>query len=136
MDKYISFKRRAEKKTDYKQRLAFIKSGTARMVIRRSIRNIRIQFINFAVNGDVVVTEELSKNLEKYGWNFHDANLPASYLIGYLAGAKALSKGVKDAIVDIGLQDSVKSSSLYCAALGAKDAGININIGKEVLPSK
>ena len=136
MDKYISFRRRREKKTDYRQRLAFVKSGMARMVIRRSIRNMRIQFINFAAPGDTVVVEKISKALEKYGWSCHNANLPASYLIGYLAGAEALSKGVKEAIVDIGLQDSIKSSSLYCAALGARDAGVKINIGKEVLPDK
>ncbi len=136
MDKYIMFRRRREKKTDYRQRLAFIKSSRPRMVIRRSIRNVRVQFVKFTTTGDVVVAEKISKNLEKFGWNFHNANLPASYLTGYLAGAEARSKGVNDAIVDIGLQDSIKASSLYCAALGAKDAGIDISIGKEVLPDK
>ncbi len=136
MDQYIMFRRRREKRTDYRQRLALLKSKKTRMIIRRSLNNIRIQFINLGPSGDIVVAEMTSKGLSKYGWNCHSANLPASYLTGYLAGAEAASRGVKDAIVDIGLQNSVRSSSLYCAAAGAKDAGITINVGKEVLPPK
>ncbi|MBI2579948.1 MAG: 50S ribosomal protein L18 [Candidatus Aenigmarchaeota archaeon] len=134
--KYIMFRRRREKKTDYKQRLALVKSGKTRIAVRRAARNIRVQFIRSDGTCDSVVAEFLSKNLSKYGWNYHNASLPAAYLTGYIAGADARTKGVGEAIVDTGLQTSVKSSSIYAAALGAKDAGVVIDIGKEVLPPK
>ncbi|MDI6721759.1 MAG: 50S ribosomal protein L18 [Candidatus Aenigmarchaeota archaeon] len=132
----MRFRRRREKTTDYNQRLALIKSGKPRIVIRRSLKDIRIQIISFSEGGDVTAAEKTSKTLAKYGWNYHCGNTPAAYLTGYLAGAEALSKGIKEAVVDIGIQDSVKGSVLYAAALGAKDAGIKINLGKEVLPSR
>lgn len=134
--KYIMFRRRREKKTDYKQRLALIKSKRIRIVVRRSIRNVHVQFVRTGAGGDTVISENISKNLSKYGWNFHDASIPAAYLTGYAAGAEARSKGVEDAIVDIGLHISVKSSSIYGAVLGAMDAGIKIDLGSEVMPPK
>lgn len=130
------FRRRREKKTDYRQRLALLKSKKTRMIIRRSLKGVRIQFTNSGPSGDVVVVERTSKNLSELGWSCHSANLPASYLTGFLAGAEALSKGVKDAIVDIGLQNSARSSGLYCAAAGARDAGVAVNIGEEAIPPK
>jgi large subunit ribosomal protein L18 len=132
----MTFRRHREKKTDYRQRLALIKSQKVRMVVRRSLRGIRVQFVRFSASGDTVIAEQTSKSLAKYGWVYHSANLPAAYLVGYMAGAEALSKGVKEAILDAGLQNSVKFSSLYCAATGAKDAGISIPTGSGILPPK
>ena len=121
-------------KTDYVQRLGLLKSGKPRLVIRRSLNNFHIQIIKNDSNGDKTVVETFSKALIKYGWKGHPGNVSAGYLTGYVAGLNARKQNIKEAIVDLGLQTSVKGSSLYAAALGAKDAGISINIGKEILP--
>ncbi len=129
-------KRRRNKKTDYVQRLGLLKSGKPRLVIRRYLKNVRVQFILSDVTGDKTVVEVLSKNLKKYGWMGHGGNLPSAYLTGYLAGVRAQKHGIKEAVVDIGLHRSIKSSALYAAAMGARDAGITVNIGEGILPDK
>lgn len=127
-------RRRRELKTDYVQRLALLKSGKARLVIRRSLNNYHIQVITFDEN-DKTLVDVMSKNLKKLGWKGHGGNLSSAYLTGFLAGAMALKHGVKEANVDIGLQMSVKSCGLFAAAAGARDAGISVAIGKEAIPS-
>lgn len=130
------FKRRREQKTDYAQRFSLLKSGKPRLVVRRALNNIHIQIIVSDDGKDKTVTEVISKSLKKYGWKGHCGNLPAAYLTGYIAGLSAAKHNIKEAIVDIGLKMSVKASSLYAAVYGAKDAGLSVSIGKEVLPSK
>lgn len=121
-------------KTDYVQRLALLKPGMPRLVIRRSLNNMHVQIIVFEAS-DKTVVDVFSKSLRERGWKGHGGNLPAAYLTGYLAGLMALKQGIKQANVDIGLQISSKASCLYAAAAGVKDAGIAVSIGKEVLPS-
>ncbi|MBS3051599.1 MAG: 50S ribosomal protein L18, partial [Candidatus Aenigmarchaeota archaeon] len=65
----------------------------------------------------------------------HCGNVSAAYLTGYLAGLSALKQGIKEANVDIGLQMSVKGSALFAVAAGARDAGLSVPIGKEIVPS-
>ncbi len=128
-------KRRRIQRTDYVQRLGLLKSGKPRLVLRRYLNNVRAQVIISEEPGDKTVVEVVSKNLRKYGWMGHGGNLPSAYLTGYLAGAKAMEKGIKEAVVDIGLHKSIRASGLYAAAMGARDAGMKINIGENALPS-
>ena len=130
----MTFRRRREQKTDYAQRFALLKSGMPRMVIRRGLESVRVQFTVSEENGDKTIVETTSKTLGKYGWKGHGGNISSAYLTGYLAGLRAMKDGVKEAVVDIGLQKSVKFSSLYAAALGARDAGVHVNVGKSVAP--
>ncbi|MBI4162752.1 MAG: 50S ribosomal protein L18 [Candidatus Aenigmarchaeota archaeon] len=129
-------RRRREGRTDYRARLAMVKSRTARIVIRKSLNNIHIQVIDYSTTGDKTVINVFSKKLAKYDWKYHGGSMPSAYLIGFLAGNMALSKGIKTAYLDIGLQTSTKGSVLYAAALGAKDSGLNVPIGKDILPSQ
>jgi large subunit ribosomal protein L18 len=129
------FKRRQTQKTDYRQRLALLRSGKPRMVVRKGNNSIHVQIIEYTESGDKVVMEVSSSALKKFGWLGHNANTPAAYLTGYLIGTRAAGS-IKEAILDIGLQTSVKGVSLYAVVLGAKDAGLSIPIGKEILPSK
>ncbi len=130
----MTFRRRYQEKTDYVQRLALLKSGRPRLVIRKSLNNFRIQLITNDASGDRTVTEVFSKTLQKYGWKGHGGSISAGYLTGYLAGLSAQKHSIKEAVVDLGLQTSVKGSSLYAAALGVKDSGVSVNIGKEAVP--
>ena len=123
------FSRRLQKKTNYKRRLALLKSGLHRIVVRKSLNSIRIQVIEYDRKGDKTLLEDISSNLRKLGWKFHCGNISAAYLIGFKIGKAAALKGIKNAVADIGLQGSTKGNVLYAALKGVEDAGVNLNIG-------
>jgi large subunit ribosomal protein L18 len=129
---FKKMKRRKKQKTDYAQRLGILKSGKSRIVIRRNLKNIHIQIINYEYKGDRTVTEAFSKHLKKYGWGFHGGNIPSAYLTGFLAGLKASKNNIKEAVLDSGLHISVRGNGIYAAAAGVRDAGISIPIGNVV----
>jgi len=132
----VRFRRRREGKTDYKRRLALLKSGLPRMVVRRTNRHIIVQFVRFKPHGDEVIAYAFSKELRRFGWSYGGKNLPAAYLTGYLAGLRAREAGVERAILDIGRFPSTKGSRLYAALKGALDAGIDIPHSPDVLPDE
>jgi large subunit ribosomal protein L18 len=134
-DYLTQFKRRREKKTNYKKRLALIKSGKTRLVIRKSLNNISVQFINYKPEGDYTIISTVSAELKKLGWN-KTGNVPAAYLTGLLAGKKAKEKKIEEAILDLGLQISTKGSRIYAALKGVLDAGVKIPHSKDILPSE
>ena len=135
MKRIIKFKRRMERKTNYRKRLALIKSGKARLVIRKSLSNISVQLINFNPNGDQTVASAVSSELKKFGWT-KTGNIPAAYLTGLLAGKKAKEKNVTEAVLDLGIQTSTKGSRIYAALKGVLDAGVNVPHSKDILPSE
>lgn len=125
-------KRRREQKTNYKKRLGLIKSGRVRLIIRKSLTHINVQFIEYKPDGDRTLASAFSNELKKFGWMFNCGNVPAAYLTGLLAGLKA--KKIKEAVLDLGLQTSTKGSRLYAALKGVIDAGIDVSHSKEILP--
>ncbi len=131
----IHHRRRREGKTDFKKRLELVKSGKTRLVIRRSLSGMNIQFIDYDVNGDKTIASAVSKELKKMGWTYSLKNLPAAYLTGLLAGKKARTKNINEAILDTGLQISTKGSRIYAALKGVIDSGLNVPHSKEILPS-
>ena len=131
----IPLKRRREKKTNYKKRLGLLKSEKIRLVIRKRLSNISVQFINFKREGDQTIASAFSSELKKLGWN-RTGNIPASYLTGLLAGKRAKDKKIEEAILDLGLQTSTKGSRIYAALKGVLDSGINIPHSKEILPNE
>lgn len=135
MKRIIKFKRRMERKTNYRKRLALIKSGKVRLVIRKSLSNISVQLINFNPNGDQTLASAVSTELKKFGWT-KTGNIPAAYLTGLLAGKKAKEKNVKEAVLDLGIQTSTKGSRIYAALKGVLDAGVNVPHSKDILPSE
>jgi len=130
------FKRRRKKRTDYRKRLALLKSGRIRLVVRRTLNNIHVQAIEYREGGDKTILEMSASDLEKYGWKGHLANIPAAYLTGFLIGLKCLKNGIKKAILDIGLQTSVKGNAIYAAVMGAIDSGLEIPVNRDILPSE
>jgi len=133
MKRVIQFKRRLKKKTNYRKRLALLRSGKTKLVIRKSLSNISVQFINFKPNGDETMATAVSTELKKLGWS-RTGNVPAAYLTGLLAGKKAKERNIKEAVLDIGLQTSTKGSRIYAALKGVLDAGINVPCSKDILP--
>ncbi len=132
----VKFRRRREGKTNYKKRLALLKSGKLRVVIRRTNRYIIVQFMKFKPEGDEVVAQAYSKELNKFGWIYGSKNLPAAYLTGYLAGLRAKSKGINETVLDIGRFPSTKGSKIYAALKGVLDAGIEVPHSPDILPSE
>jgi len=119
----VPFRRRRDALTNYAKRLALVKSGKPRMVVRKSLRNVIVQFVRFAEKGDEVIAAANSMELKKYGWSPR-SNVPTAYLTGALAAKRAVEKGVSEFVLDIGLQSASKTSLPFSAASGAIDAGL------------
>ncbi len=131
----VPFRRRREGKTDYRARYKMLLSKKIRAVVRKSLRNIFVQFIRAELGGDKTISTTKSVELKKYGWKYSGGNIPAAYLTGYLAGLKAMKLGINEAILDIGPQRSTKGSRLYAALKGLVDAGVNIPYNDVIFPS-
>ena len=132
----MPLKRRRLKKTDYKKRLALIKGGIPRAVVRRSIKNTQVDIAEYAVNGDKIVAHGSTVELKKFGWKSQTGNTPASYLAGYLVGLRAKKKGIKKVIVDLGRQKVIKGGKLMASVQGLVDSGIKVPVNKKFLPNK
>ena len=132
----LSFKRKREGKTHYKKRLKILLSNKFRLVVRKSLNGIKASIVKYDPKGDKVIFTVDSKTLGKLGWKGNTGNLPSAYLTGMMAGKKAVQSGIKEAILDIGLNNSTKGSRLYAALAGALDAGMKIPSNTEVLPPK
>lgn len=128
----VPFKRRRKNLTNYKKRFALLKSMKPRLVVRKSLKHIYIQFINYSKIGDVTLVSTNSKQLVKYGWGSR-SNTPTAYLTGLLAGFKAREKGVKEFTLDIGLQTPSKGSIVFAALKGAVDSGLKTNYNESMV---
>ncbi|HDD59872.1 MAG: 50S ribosomal protein L18 [Thermoplasmata archaeon] len=133
---HIPFRRRREGKTDYRQRLKLLKSGLPRAVVRITNRKVIIQIAEYHPEGDRIIISALSSELVKMGWKRGLKNIPSAYLTGLLAGKRAVEKGVKKAVLDIGLHVPVKGSRVFAALQGMLDAGLDIPHGEEKLPEE
>ena len=130
------FKRKRLGITDYKKRLSLLLSNKPRLVIRKSLKHINVQIIEYKDDGDIILTSANTKELSKYGWKYATGNIPSSYLVGLLIGKKASKKSVGESILDIGLQRLVKKGVLYAVLKGALDSGLNIPHNKNILPEE
>ncbi len=129
----VELRRKREGKTNYAKRIKLISSGKPRLVVRKSLKNMHMQIVEYSEKGDKILCSANSRELIKYGWNLNRGNIPAAYLTGLLLGKKSAGK-VEEAVLDIGLQESVKGSRLYAALKGVLDAGLNVRHSEEILP--
>ena len=133
----VSYKRKINKKTDYQNRLAVIKSKKTRIIAKRMLNSITIQFIDYSPQGDKTIVSANTSELRKdFGWGGHGGNLSTAYLVGYLSGLKAKKIKISDAIFNLGLNRNIKKSSYYSSLKGILDAGITVPHSEEVLPSQ
>ena len=89
----IKPRRRREGRTDYRKRLKLLKSRKTRLVVRKSLKNTLVLFIEYKEEGDNVIATATSKELtSKYNWKFSTSTTPAAYLTGLLAGKRAKEK--------------------------------------------
>ena len=132
---YIKQRRRREGVTDYRKRLKLLKSRKIRIVVRNSIKNIRVQFIQYETSGDKILSSAISNELVKtYNWKYSTATIPAAYLTGLLAAKRAIDNGIKEGILDLGRLKPVKGSKIFASLKGVMDAGIKCPHDNEKLP--
>ena len=132
----VKLKRRRQGKTNYYRRRTLLKSGQIRLVIRRSTKHIRVQFVESRPNGDIILSAATSVQLKDFGWDITGGNIPAAYITGYLAGKKALKTGIDAAILDTGLQINSVGSRIYAALKGIIDAGVSIPVNEKIFPQE
>ena len=130
----VPFRRRREGRTDYRRRTALVKSGKHRAVVRRSNKHMTVQFVTYDSVGDRIVASAVSTELEKLGWTRSGRCAPGAYLTGYLAGKRALKKGVGEAVLDVGLRRPIRGCTLFAAMKGVIDAGVKIPHDDGMLP--
>jgi len=133
--KRVPFKRRRKGLTNYRKRMKALLSGKPLLVVRKTNTQVIVQVVKPEIKGDRVLAQATGRELRaKFGWPASGKNTPAAYLVGYLAGLRALKAGVKEAILYIGLHRAVKGARVFAALKGALDAGLKVPHDPEVLP--
>ncbi len=133
----VAFRRRREGKTDYQQRRGLVLSGLPRLVVRGSLGNMTVEVVTAEAKGDKVIAYANSKELvKKHGWLGGTGNISAAYLTGLICGFRAAEQGIRDAVLDIGLQHPSKGSRVFAALKGAVDAGLKVPFDKAKLPDE
>lgn len=129
------YRRRREGKTNYKKRLNLLLSRKPRLIVRRSLKNIRAQIVGYSENGDnILVSASTSELVKAYGLKKARRNTTTAYLVGLLIGKKAGDKKIKEAIFDIGMYRPIKNSIIFATLKGALDAGMSIPHSKDIIP--
>ncbi len=132
----VGLRRRREGRTDYRRRSRLLRSGKHRAVVRKTLRRIVVQIVRSEPGGDQVVASATAQDLVKQGWTGSGGNVPAAYLTAFLAGRRAMAKGVREAVLDIGLHKPTKGGRVFAALQGLLDSGLSIPHSPEMLPSK
>lgn len=131
----VPFRRRREGRTDYRRRTALLKGRVPRIVVRRSLTNVRVQVIGYTPKGDTVVASADGRELEGLGLKGTSGkSVPAAYLTGVLAGQRAKQAGVAEAVLDLGRHTPAAGGRIFAALKGVLDAGVKVPHDKAVLP--
>ncbi|MCX6662257.1 MAG: 50S ribosomal protein L18 [Euryarchaeota archaeon] len=134
---HVKPRRHRERKTDYRLRLKLLRSRKPRIVVRKSLKAIRVQFVEYNPQGDKILASAISNELVKeYGWKYSASNTPAAYLTGFLAGKRAKEKGIEHGVLDIGLYHPTVGSTLFASLKGVLDAGIECPHDAQMLPKE
>ncbi len=126
----VKFRRRRLGKTNFRKRLALLKSGRSRLVVRFTNRYVILQVVNYSPTGDLTRYYVNSSSLKSFGWNHSFKNKAASYLAGFLLGKNCKSN---DLILDSGI--SKPTIRVFCILKGILDSGVSIAHSEEVIPS-
>ena len=118
----MEYRRKRLGYTNYKERLRIVRTRKLRLVFRKSLKNLYAQIIDYNDDGDkILITATTIELTKKYNLGIPRTNLPSAYLLGFLTAIKAKNKGIKEAILDIGMYRNVKGSLAYGFLNGALD---------------
>lgn len=124
---HVLFRRRRSGKTDFYKRKRLILSNQYRIIVRSSLKHIKIQFAKAELIGDKILTSASSSELVKnFNWRGATGNIPTAYLTGLLAGKKALKNNIENGVLDIGIASPIRGNRLFAALKGLIDAGLDI----------
>ncbi len=134
---HVKPRRHRQGRTDYRHRLQLLRSRKPRIVVRKTLKNTRIQFIEYNATGDKILISTDGKELVRmYKWKHSLSTVPAAYLIGLIAGKKAKDHGLTEGVLDIGRNVPTKGSKLFAALKGVTDAGIICPHDENKLPTE
>lgn len=128
------YRRKRERRTDYRRRLKLLKSGLPRLVVRASNKLIRAQLVQYNQEGDKTLVEFCSKELPKMGWKGDEDNLAAAFLTGLALARKAKEAGLsfESIIPDLGMHAPHKGGKYFALLMGAKEGGLPVVTGEGV----
>jgi len=136
----IQKRRRRENKTDYGKRIKLLKSGSPRVIFRKTNRYLIAQYVSSKHAQDKVEIGANSKDLIQYGWpkEFRGSlkSLPAAYLLGLLIGRKIIEKKLATPIIDFGMIRILHKTKTYSFLKGMIDSGIKIKCKEEIFPNE
>lgn len=132
-NKILPLKRRNECRTNYRKRLAMLKSKKPRVVARITNANVSLQLVEYD-GSDRAKLGFLSKGLEKFGWKYSKNNIPACYLSGLVFGKMCQKAGVKDAVYDMGLAFNTKGNRYFAVLKGCVDSGLEVPATDSKMP--
>ncbi|MGC9170167.1 MAG: 50S ribosomal protein L18 [Thermoproteus sp.] len=130
----VPLKRRRMGVTNYRKRRKLVVSKLPRLVVRKTNKHIIAQIVVARPQGDETLVGLDTRYLAKFGWKGDENNTAAAYLLGLAIGYKALAKGVRKAILDIGLHRPTPQSRVFAVLRGALDAGLEVPHDEDVLP--
>ena len=130
------FRRRREGTTDYRKRLALLKSRLPRAVVRVTNRQVLIQLTRFTKEGDQVVAAVSSQQLAGLGWKGSGTSIPAAYLSGLLAAREAQAAGEAHAGLDIGRVTPTPGGRVFAVLKGLIDGGMEVPHSDALYPGE
>ena len=130
----MQFSRRRKGITNYRKRLALLKSGVPRAVVRFSNAKVSIQIIEFANEGDKVLATANSNDITGMGWKGSKTNIPVSYLSGMLAAKRAVKAGISSAVLDIGRVTPTSGGRAFATLKGLVDGGLDVPHSDDLYP--
>jgi large subunit ribosomal protein L18 len=135
----VDKRRRRENRTDYAKRIKLLKSGSPRIIFRRTNRYLIAQYARSSGAKDSIEFGISSKALLKHGWPESAAgslkSVTASYLLGMIMGKK-ISERKESPIIDLGMARPVHKSRIYAFMKGLLDSGARINSKEGVFPDE
>lgn len=133
-------RRRKENKTDYLKRFKFLKSGSPRVIFRKTNKYIIAQYVKSHETEDKVEIGINSKILIKYGWpeNLSGSlkSIPASYLLGLLIGNKIIKNKKENPILDFGMIKNIHKTKTFAFLKGLVDSGVKIKHEDNIFPEE
>ena len=128
------FKRRIDQKTDYRKRLAILKSKKDRVVLRISNSLVKAQIIRYNKDGDKTLVAASSKELLGLGYASNLKNTPAVYLTTLLLCQKAKKSGIKEVVFDLGARNYKSGNKIFAGLKAIVDSGVDCPHNEKAFP--
>ncbi|MCL4328797.1 MAG: 50S ribosomal protein L18 [Candidatus Thermoplasmatota archaeon] len=131
-----TFKRRKSGQTDYRRRLAIVKSSKPRLVVRPSGKGISVQIVKYAPRGDIVMKTVTDRSLKDRGFDIAGNSTPVAYLVGKVMAEEAKKAGISEVILDSGRRNIVRGGRISATVMGYVEAGGNMSHDPSIFPSE